>query len=92
MARPKGSVNKDKVAFRDRMKKYCADHNCDPHEWMADVLNKQKVPMEIKIQAAKELAQYLEPKLKSTEITGGEGGPLRFQIEMISYHEDQTAP
>ena len=88
--RQKGALNKEKQAFRDRMKKYCAEHKCDPHEWMADILHKQKVPLEIKIQAAKELAQYLEPKLKSTEITGSEGGPLRYQIEMVSYSEDQT--
>lgn len=58
----------------------------------AAIVEMPLVSIDHKLQAAKELAQYLQPKLRATEVSGGEGGPLRFQIEMVSYNEDQTAP
>lgn len=61
---------------------------------MADLLHKQKVPLETKLIAARELAQYLEPKLRSTELTGDEHSPLRLLIETVSYADpdSETAP
>lgn len=81
MGRPKGSVNKDKEAFRERMRRYCDETGTNPHQWMADILKKPGVTMEIKIQAAKELAQYLEPKLRSTEVTGDPDKPLAYTLQ-----------
>lgn len=39
---------------------------------------------ELKFQAAKELAQYLEPKLKSVEVTGDPENPLYMGIEQLT--------
>ena len=83
--RQKGALNKEKQAFRDKMRKYCAANGTNPHEWMADILKKPGVTMEIKIQAAKELAQYLEPKLRSMELGSDAANPLRVIIETVSY-------
>lgn len=71
------------------MRRYCTEHKCDPHEWMADVLKKPGVALEIKMQAAKELAQYLEPKLRSTELSGNNDNPVRLVIETVSYADPE---
>lgn len=56
---------------------------------MADVLKKPGVALEIKMQAAKELAQYLEPKLRSTELSGNNDNPVRLVIETVSYADPE---
>lgn len=76
MGRPKGSRNKDKDEFRERIKKYCLEKGVDPFVYMVDVLKKPKVPYSVKVTAAKELAQYLQPKLRSVEVTGNPDKPL----------------
>lgn len=76
MGRPKGSRNKDKEDFRQRIRKYCEANNVDPFMYMADLIKKKGVLHQVKLIAAKELAQYLEPKLRSVEISGNEDKPL----------------
>jgi len=76
MARTKGAKNKDKEEFRDRIKRYCIENNADPFIYLADMLRKPKVPYSVKVVAAKELAQYLQPKLRSIEVTGDPEKPL----------------
>lgn len=74
--RPRAATNKRKLAFRERLKKYCEDKGVDPHFWMVDVLTKQRVTYDLKLQCAKELAQYLEPKLRAIELSGSAEHPL----------------
>lgn len=84
MASRKGIPNKKKMAFRDALKKYCDDRHVDPHYWMVDLLVKQRVGVELKLQAAKELAQYLEPKLKSVELKGDAEHPLYVAYDQLT--------
>lgn len=83
----KGIPNKKKMAFREALRKYCDDLNVDPHYWMADLLAKRRVKAELKLQAAKELAQYLEPKLKSVEVIGDPERPLYLGVEQLTPEE-----
>lgn len=76
MARTKGARNKDKEDFRARIRKYCEAKGKDPFEYMAELIVKKGVLHSVKLMAAKELAQYLEPKLRSVEITGDPDKPL----------------
>ena len=77
--RPKGSKNKEKRAFRDRIKEYCAAKGIDPFEFMVDTIGKPRVPYALRLKAAAELAQYLEPKLRAVEVTGNPDKPLVIQ-------------
>ena len=43
---------------------------------MADLIKRRGVRLELKLQAAKELAQYKQPKLRAVEVTGNEEKPL----------------
>ena len=74
--RPVGSLSKGKQEFRKALLRYCADKSVDPFYWMVDLLTKKRVKNELKMLAARELAQYLQPKLKSIEITGDKEHPL----------------
>lgn len=76
MPRPVGSKNKEKEDFRNRIKRYCEETRSDPFKFMVDIINKKGVPYPLKILAAKELMQYLEPKLRSVEVTGDPEKPL----------------
>ena len=89
MARPKGSINKGKVEFRKALRKYAQDRNADPHYWMVDLMCKKGVRYELKLQAAKELAQYLEPKLRAVEVSGDPEHPIILQLQerLLKAHE-----
>jgi hypothetical protein len=85
--RTKGTPNKHKKGFRERLRAYCDQLGVDPHKFMADMIadtseitygmNVDGTPItgpavkpELKFNAAKELAQYIEPKLKAIEHSG----------------------
>jgi hypothetical protein len=51
---------------------------------MVDLLTKKRVKNELKLQAAKELAQYLQPKLRAIELTGEDGGPMQVQHTLVT--------
>jgi len=86
MGRLRGSVNREKLEFRDRLRRYMKDRNIDPHYFMIDLIADDStqlvpnskgemvevpaVPLDLKFQAAREVAQYLEPKLRSMEVSG----------------------
>jgi hypothetical protein len=59
----KGAQHKRKAEFRAALRKYAEDHGVDPPYWMVDLLTRKGVKLELKFQAAKELAQYLEPEI-----------------------------
>ena len=66
----KGRPNKHKTAFREQLRAYCAALGVDPHHFMAELVNDDAAELGLRFAAAKELAQYLEPKLKAVEHTG----------------------
>ena len=90
--RTKGTPNKAKQAFRDRLAAYCARHKVDPHyamvKWLADTSEtahltadgetvlQPSVPLAVKFDCAKELASYLQPKLRSVVVSGDPDNPL----------------
>jgi hypothetical protein len=63
MAGRKGTQHKKKRESRAAQRKYAADKGVDPHFWMVDLLTRKGVRLELKFQAATELAQYLEPNI-----------------------------
>lgn len=108
MPRPKGSVNKKKEDFRQRLLSYMHTKAVDPHYYMVDliadtstkmvvighgesaaVVEVPTVSVEHKLQAAKELAQYLQPKLRSMEIGSDAENPLHVIVETVSYADTE---
>lgn len=92
----KGKPNTKKQAFRERLHHYCTRHRADPHYWMArqlgdtstwtdaDGIMHPTVPLAIKAECAAQLAQYLQPKLRSVTVAGDAENPLRYLYEMPS--------
>ncbi len=56
------------VDFLTSIRVYCRDLGVDPHEFMADVLASPEADLGTKLHAAKALAEYMRPKLKSVEV------------------------
>jgi hypothetical protein len=88
--RQKGAQNKTTTDFRAALRKYCADRRVDPHFWMVDLLTRQGVKSALKFAAARELAAYLEPKLKSVELRGDPEAPLWVVYEALTPPERQA--
>jgi hypothetical protein len=68
--RQKGTPNKHKTSFREGLREYCDKLGVDPHRFMAEIIADKHADRLLKLNAAKELAQYIEPKLKAIEHTG----------------------
>lgn len=99
MPRTLGAASARKKAFREVLRAYMRKKKVDPHFYMVDLLantdTKQvvvghdtvievpAVSVDLKMQAAKELAQYLEPKLKSMELSGNALAPV--VVEIVNY-------
>jgi hypothetical protein len=77
--RRRGDANRAKKQFRDLLRQYCVEKGVNPFYFMADLLAKKRLSLSVKLLAAKELAQYLEPKLRSTELTGDPEKPVALQ-------------
>lgn len=87
-----GKPNKAKADFRARLQAYCTRHKVDPFSAMVKMLaddttrmvatpdggvrEEPTVPIGIKFACAKELAQYLQPKLRSVVLAGDPEQPL----------------
>lgn len=76
MGRPKGSKNKDKADFKSWLEVQCAKHGKDPFEFMAYSMNNRRIDYVTRVQCAKELAQYMQPKLRAVEVSGNPDKPL----------------
>ena len=76
MPRQFGSKNKRNTEFQKNLRNYMKKHNVDPFYYMVDLIKRQKVNHALKLAAARELCSFLEPKLKSVEITGDPERPL----------------
>src|SRR6476660_8793988 len=69
--RKKGTPNK-RTAERQAMLAAIKASGNDPISFFADLLRNEQAPLELRFQAAKELAPYTHPKLASIESrTGG---------------------
>lgn len=69
--RKKGTPNKSTLAQRTVVAKLRASGK-DPITFFSDLLRNERAPLELRFQAAKELAPYMHPKLSSIESrTGG---------------------
>jgi hypothetical protein len=80
------------VAFREALRTYAVGKDVDPHRWLVRCLADTSlttqvtaagetvltptVPLSIKLACACELAQYLEPKLRSVVVSGEAASPL----------------
>ncbi|MDX1555811.1 MAG: hypothetical protein R3212_07285 [Xanthomonadales bacterium] len=65
-----------KMEFRAALREYCRKIKVNPFHFMAHLIAEEKVPLEMKFQAARELAQYLEPKLRAVQVSGDAENPL----------------
>lgn len=85
MARPTGSLNKNKDFLLKKLQAMYGD-DFDPIMKMAEIASNKSNDDVLKLSAWKEVAQYVYPKLKSVEITPGEdeeGKPLKWTIEVV---------
>ena len=80
--RPRGRQDARKIAFRERLRRYMSARKVDPHYWMVQLLADPEASTDHKLQAAKELAQYLEPKLRAIELSGDADNPLHHLHEL----------
>ena len=70
--RKKGTPNKKTLDVVEKLKSL----NCDPIEGLARIaLDSEEESL--RLQANKELAQYIAPKRKAVEVTGSEGGDIQ---------------
>mgnify|MGYP003123977409 FL=1 len=71
--RQKGTPNKKTVELQERVKRYMQQQgikNFDPLVALAGISIDKGTPLKIKVEALKELAQYLHPKRRAVEISG----------------------
>lgn len=64
-----GSVNKVTGPFRERLRAMVEEVGADPFRYMASVIADPGQPVELRLRAANDLARYLEPALKATDLT-----------------------
>ena len=82
--RPKGSKTKQQLGIEEKL----AELGCDPITAMALLALEDTTPLEIRVKLYCELAQYVAPKRKAVEHTGGVEG-LNFVI--MGAQPDATA-
>lgn len=68
--RRKGSLNKKTKARKEQIEQIKASGS-DPITFFADLLKNPDHPLELRFNAAKELAPYMHPKLSSIEASNG---------------------
>lgn len=59
-----------------------AEHGLDPTVELVKIIESDKLDPEVRAKLLTTLLEYVHPKKKSVEITGGEGGPI--QVENVS--------
>lgn len=84
VGRKKGVPNKDRRMLAERLKEkfggWC------PIEAMGMIAQDVTVDMPVRVSAAKEVAQYMHPKLRAIEHTGGEN-PIQLEqtVRVVRY-------
>lgn len=82
--RSRGTPNKKTIELSEKIRKFCKERGYqeyDPVLQMVDVAHDDKADIGIKLQAAKEVAQYLYPKRKAMEIDIDPKELVKFIIE-----------
>ena len=71
--RQKGTPNKKTKELQERVKKFMSEQgikNFDPLVALAGISVDKSTPLKLKVEALKELAQYLHPKRRAVEFSG----------------------
>ena len=88
----KGIPNRAKLAFREELQKYCDDLGFDPfHALVHMAMDEHLDNDQLRFAALKELCQFLQPKLRSVELTGDEARPLALDFKMALNQAFQLA-
>lgn len=74
--RPAGSPNKRTQEIQERL----AQLECDPIEGMAMIANDPSLDQSIRLQAFKELAQYVAPKRKAIDMAATVDGTMKIEV------------
>lgn len=78
----KGIPNKATAPFRERLRAMLDEMDADPFKYMASVVVDVNASPELRARAATMLSKYLEPELRSTDVTvsGNPDAPLVVRI------------
>jgi hypothetical protein len=68
--RPVGAKTKRHASFREELWHWCKTHGADPYRYLAKVVADRAEPTRNRLDAARALATYLEPKLAQVQHTG----------------------
>ena len=85
--RPKGIPNKRTKEIAERL----AELDCDPIEGMAMIANDTTLDHSLRLQAFKELAQYVAPKRKSVDIDATIDGNVSIEVVRYSDLDEDTS-
>ncbi len=85
--RPKGLPNKRTKEIAERL----AELDCDPIEGMAMIANDTTLDHSLRLQAFKELAQYVAPKRKSVDIDATIDGNVSIEVVRYSDLDEDTS-
>lgn len=65
----KGKPNKVSAHTREALWAYCTSKGLDPFTFLVDTMGNRRVKRELRVQCARELATYLQPRLKQVEVS-----------------------
>ena len=85
--RPKGLPNKRTKEIAERL----SELYCDPIEGMAMIANDTTLDHSLRLQAFKELAQYVAPKRKSVDIDATIDGNVSIEVVRYSDLDEDTS-
>ena len=85
--RPNGLPNKRTKEIAERL----AELDCDPIEGMAMIANDTTLDHSLRLQAFKELAQYVAPKRKSVDIDATIDGNVSIEVVRYSDLDEDTS-
>jgi len=78
----KGRPNRAKFAFREELQKYCDDLGFDPFHALVHMARDEHLDNDqLRFLELKELCQFLQPKLRSVELTGDEARPVALDFK-----------
>lgn len=84
--RPKGASNKRTQEIQERLDEL----NCDPIEGMAMIANDTSLDHSLRLQAMKELAQYVAPKRKAVDMATTFDGSVNIEVVRFADLDDDN--
>lgn len=86
--RTKGTPNKATGPFRERLRAMLDEMDADPFKFMAETIKNAEASYEVRMRAASELSKYVEPQLRSTDVTvsGNPDAPLIVRVRRRGDH------